>query len=229
MDKQINQIIDFIKSNQNPSNIAGMARFGINSENVYGVPLSNLKSLAKELKKNHDLAWELWDTNIYEARVIALLIDDHKLLTENQMEKWVKDFDSWAICDGTCLHLFRKNTVLARKKILEWVDRDEEYVKRGGFVLMATLAVHDKKADNKSFEEYFNLIIRECFDSRNFVKKAVNWALRQIGKRNKDLNFIALNTCEHILENFKNDKTARWIANNAKRELLDPKILSRLK
>ena len=142
------------------------------------------------------------------------------------METWVKDFDSWDVCDQVCSNLFDK-TPFAYRKAIEWSKREEEFVKRAGFVLMATLSVHDKKADNKKFEQFFPIIKRESNDNRNFVKKAVNWALRQIGKRNLSLNKKAIKTAKEIQK--MDSKSARWIASDALRELTSEKIQKRLK
>ena len=147
----------------------------------------NLRRLAKEIGREHDLAGELWRTGIHDARILATLIDDPAQVTVRQMEQWAADFNSWAVCDAACCCLFDK-TPHAWGKAVEWTEREEEYVKRAGFVLMAALAVHDKKAPDEQFEAFLPLIARHATDERNFVKKAVNWALRQIGKRNRRLN-----------------------------------------
>jgi len=190
-------IINELKKNANPENVAGMARFGINAENALGISIPFLRDFAKQIGNDHSLAEELWSSAIHEARILAGLVDDPKMVTERQMDRWVKDFDSWDVCDQVCSSLFDK-TEFAYKKAFEWSERDEEFVKRAGFVLMAALSVHDKKASDKDFEKFLPVIAREADDERNFVKKAVNWALRQIGKRNLELNKKAINYASSI-------------------------------
>ncbi len=226
---QIKEIINRLASLENPANIAGMARFGIVTKKALGVSAPELKLLAKEIKKatenHHALALELWATEIHEARIIAYLIDNPKEITEKQMESWAKDFDNWAICDSTCGHLLCK-TDFAYEKAFAWSEREEEFVKRAGFVLMAWLAVHDKKADDAKIAQFLPVLEKHSDDERNFVKKAVNWSLRQIGKRNMNLNKLAVETAERIKR--RNTKAARWIAANALRELSDDKTVKRI-
>lgn len=215
------EIVKELKTYANPKNLAGMARFGISGKNVLGGPnMPTLHKMANEIKKSgvdrHQLAQELWDSQIHEARILAGFIDEPEKATEKQLEKWVKDFDSWDICDQVCANLFDK-TEFAYKKIGEWTKRKEEYVKRAGFVLMATLAVHDKKAADITFIKMLPIIKRGATDERNFVKKAVNWALRQIGKRNVHLRREAIETANEILK--IDNKAAQWIAKDALREL----------
>ena len=203
-----------------------MARFGINPENTYGVSIPNLRNMAKETGKDHALAQQLWASGIHEARILASMVDDPKMVTEEQMESWVKEFDSWDVCDQCCMNLFEK-TGFAYQKAKEWSSNDKEFTKRTAFVLMARLAVSDKKADDALFEPFFPLIKREAGDNRNFVKKAVNWALRQIGKRNRNLNRKAIQTGEDIQR--MDSKSARWIAADALRELTSPAVQQRLR
>lgn len=223
------EIVKKLKSLENPVNIAGMARFGIVTKKAFGISAPVLKSLAKEVKKQtqdrHALALELWQTGIHEARAIAYLIDDVKQVTEGQMESWVKDFDNWAICDGTCGTLFCK-TQFAYQKAFEWSEREEEFIKRAGLVLPAWLAVHDKKADDIKIAQFLPIFESKADDERNFIKKAVNWSLRQIGKRNLHLNNLAIETAEKIKA--QGTKSARWIAADALRELTNEKVLERL-
>jgi 3-methyladenine DNA glycosylase AlkD len=204
----------------------GMARVGVITDKAYGVRVPVLRKLAKDIGVDHELAQALWDTEIHEARILASMIDDPSLVTEAQMESWVKDFDSWDICDLVCNNLFIK-TDLAFDKAVEWAGRQGEYVKRSGFVLIACVAVHLKTLPDVFFDDYFSLIIREATDERNFVKKAVNWALRNIGKRNLTLNAKAIETAREI-EKIE-DKTAKWIAKDALRELTGEKVQERLK
>ena len=202
-----------------------MARYGIRTKKAFGVSAPQLRQLAKELRKEHELADRLWGTGVHDARILAALIDDPALVTERQMDRWAKDFDTWAVCDSACGCLFDK-TPYAWDKATEWIERQEEYVKRAGFVLMAALAVHDKKAPNARFEAFLSLIESHATDERNFVKKAVNWALRQIGKRNLHLNGLAIRAGEQIRR--IDSKAARWIAADALRELTGDKVQSRL-
>lgn len=220
------EIIKILKSKASKKNVEGMRRFGLVSKNIIGVSKPALDKIAKKIKKNYELALRLWNSNIHEARILAGLIAESERLSEEQMEKWVKEFDNWGICDSTCGHLFDK-TNFAWKKAVEWTKRKEEFVKRSGFVLMATLAVHDKKAKDKDFEKFFPLIKKHSADERNFVKKAVNWALRQIGKRNLSLNKKAIKLAEEIKK--MNSKSSRWVANNALAELKSDAIQKRLK
>ena len=223
---QYNEILKKLKSLSNPKNVEGMARFGINPKNTFGVSIPNLRNLAKQIGKNHDLAQQLWSSGIHEARILAGLIDNAKDVTEEQMEKWVKDFDSWDVCDQVCMNLFDK-TSFAYSKAEEWSKRKEEFVKRAGFALMASLSVHDKKAKDEIFLKFLPLIKKESTDERNFVRKAVNWALRQIGKRNKNLNKSAIQTSKEIQK--INSKSAKWIASDAIKELTSKSIQKRLK
>ena len=219
------EIIKKLKSLANPRNLEGMARFGISSKNTLGISIYDLRPLAKQIGKNHKLALELWDSGIHEARILASYIDEPEKVTEKQMEKWVSSFDSWDVCDQVCSSLFDQ-TPFVWKKLEEFTKRKEEFVKRTGFTLMACLAVHDKKAQDKDFIKLLPIIKRESTDERNFVKKAVNWALRQIGKRNKNLNKEALKVAKEILKT--EDKTAKWIASDALRELNSNSVQKRL-
>jgi 3-methyladenine DNA glycosylase AlkD len=223
---ELEQVTDKFESLKNPDNVRGMAKFGINPENTYGIAMPVLRKMAKEIGKDHELALKLWNTGIHEARILAALIDIPELVSAEQMDCWVKDFDSWDVCDQCCLNLFYK-TKYAYEKVREWCRKDEEYVKRAGFALIAVLAVHDKKADDTKFIDLLPLIMEGSADERNFVKKAVNWALRQIGKRNIFLRGKAIETSGQILK--INTKTAKWIANDAIRELTNEKIIKRIK
>ncbi len=216
-------IVKKLKSLGDPKNVAGMARFGINPKNTFGVSVNTLRGIGKEIKKEvkekdviHQLALELWETEIHEARILATIIDIPELVTEKQADKWVKDLDSWDICDGFCLNLIDK-TSFAFKKVREWSSREEEFVRRAGFATIAGSASHNKTAKDSDFEELFPLIKKYSTDSRNFVRKAVNWALRGIGKRNKTLLPKAIKLAEEIEK--IDSKSARWIAKDALREL----------
>jgi 3-methyladenine DNA glycosylase AlkD len=219
------KIIGELESLSSPEDLEGRARFGIQSQKAYGVRMPELRRMARESGKNHELAEKLWQYGYSETRIMASMIDDPQQVTEDQMERWAQDFDSWDVCDQCCMNLFRK-TPFAYEKISEWSTREEEFVKRAAFTLIATLAVHDKKAEDEKFIALFPLIIRESTDTRNYVKKAVNWALRQIGKRNLDLNKEAIAVADEISK--IDSKIARWIASDALRELKSTKVQDRM-
>lgn len=223
---QYDEILERLKSLYSPRAIEGMAKYGITAERAYGVSIPNLRKIAKEIGKDHKLAQQLWELNIRETRILASMIDDPIMTTEDQMEKWVKEFDYWEICDQVCQNLFTF-TKFAYKKAIEWGKREEEFVKRAGFALMAWLAFKDKESKDKQFEKFLPIIKRESTDNRNIVKKAVNWALRQIGKRNIYLNKRAIETAKEILK--IESKTANWIAQDAIKELTSNAIQKRLK
>lgn len=218
-------ILEELKSLADPKAVEGMARYGINPHNTLGVSVAALRKMARPLGKNHGLAQQLWDSGIHEARILASLVDEPRMVTQEQMERWVGGFDSWDVCDQVCGNLFDK-TPFAYRKAVEWSGRDEEFVKRAGFVLMAQLASHDKKAGDDAFLGFLPLIRRESGDPRNFVKKAVNWALRHIGKRNTALNAEAISLAREILQ--IKSRSARWIASDALRELSGEAVQQRL-
>lgn len=222
----VEEVIAELKKHYNQRNVEGMARFGINVEKAFGVNVPVLSELAKKIGTNHELALKLWESEYHEARHIATMIDDPKLVTKSQMNKWVRDFNSWDICDGACSNLFRK-TPFALEKIIEWSERKEEFIRRAGFSLLCYVAIHEKKRKDKDFLQFLPIIKKHSVDERNFVKKAVNWALRQIGKRSKFLNKEALKIAKEIKA--LDSKSAKWIASDAIRELTNPKILGRLK
>ena len=210
------EIVAMLKAHGSRTNVEGMARFGITSKKVLGVSAPDLRSIAKQTGRNHRLAAELWKAGILETRVLAAFVEEPDRVTPAQMDRWAGDFDSWAVCDGVCLHLFVK-TPHAHKKSLCWSRDEREFVRRAGFTLMACLAVHDKGATDNQFEKFFPRIRSTAADERNFVKKAVNWALRQIGKRNVNLNRRAIQVAEEIRR--MESKSARWTAADALREL----------
>lgn len=211
------EIIKKLKSLGSKRARDGMARFGIRPKaETYGVSMTQLRSLAKKIKKDHALALRLWKSGVHEARILASIVDEVEKVTERQMDQWIKDFDSWDVCDQVCMNLFWQ-TPFAHKKAIEWSKRKPEFEKRSGFALMAVLAWKDKSATDAKFKKFFPLIKKESIDERNFARKAVNWALRQIGKRNKNLNVLALKTAKEIQK--INSKSARWIASDAIREL----------
>jgi len=203
------EILAQLNSLANPENLAGMAHYGINPQGALGISMPTLRGIAKQAGRDHTLAKQLWASGLHEARILASLVDVPRLVTKEQMESWVVDFDSWDVCDQVCGNLFDR-TPYAYQKAIEWSSREAEFVKRAGFVLMAWRATH----------------VREAGDERNFVKKAVNWALRGIGKRNLYLNRRAVETAMELQAN--NSKAARWVAADALRELSDEKTLQRL-
>ena len=190
-------IIIKLKALSNPKALEGMARFGINPENNFGVSIPNLRKIAKETGRDHQLAHSLWATEIHDARILASMIEEPEEVSKNQADKWASDFDSWDVCDEVCMNVFEK-LPFAYEKAVEWTGSREEFIKRAGFVLIARLAVSDKKAEDIKFIKFFPYIKEHSKDNRNFVKKAVNWALRQIGKRNINLNKLAMQVCEEI-------------------------------
>jgi len=212
----VDSILAEMRSQGDPRAVEGMARFGISSEGTLGLSMPAIRKMAKRLGKDHSLAQGLWKSGVHEARILAALVDDPKRVTESQMEKWVADFDSWDVCDGCCGNLFDK-TPFAFGKASQWSRRKEEFVRRAGYALMAELAVHDKDAPDDAFIRFFGEIERGSTDSRNFVKKAVNWALRQIGKRNLKLNRAALKLAGKISK--KESTSAKWVSSDAIREL----------
>jgi len=222
----VDDVIDTLKSKAQPEHLEEMTRYGIPLEQRLCISIPDLRKLAKEIGKDHKLAMELWRTGIGEAMILAAMIDDPDKLNEEQMEDWVKDIDSWDVCDQVCMNLFEKNQ-LAWKKIIDWSEREEEFVKRTAFTLIACLAWHDKTANDQKFLELLPVIVREAADERNFVKKGVNWALRNIGKRNLNLNKAAVNTAKEIQQ--IDSRAARWIASDAIRELESDAIQKRLR
>jgi 3-methyladenine DNA glycosylase AlkD len=206
-------------------NVEGMARFGIRAKKVFGVSKPKLDGIARLIGKNHSLGLALWDTGIHDAKILAGMISDPRLVSSAQMDSWVREFDNWDTCDGTCCHLF----VFAKPvwtKAIAWSGRPEEFQKRAGFALAAYLAYRDKTARDSKFSRFLKIIEREADDERNFVRKAVNWALRNIGKRNRKLNEAAILIAERIGQ--RNSKAARWVASDALRELRSAGVQGRL-
>ncbi len=210
------RIIADLKLHANTQAVEGMVRFGIRPAQALGVSIPTLRKMAKEIGRNHALALALWDSGIHEARILASMIDEPSLVSAQQMEKWVKDFDSWDVCDQVCGNLFDK-TSYAYQMAVRWCQQEQEFVRRAGFVMMAELAIHDKQAPDESFLQFFPPIKHYADDERNFVKKAVNWALRQIGKRNGHLRTLALQCASDIQR--MDSKTAQWVARDALKEL----------
>lgn len=211
-------IINELKSHSNQETVKGMAKFGINPETALGLGIPFLRNKAKEIGKDHQLARELWESRIHEARILATMIEQPNLVTPSQMDMWTNDFNSWDLCDQCCMNLYIK-TDYVHEKILSWYDEEKEFVKRAAFALMAVAAVHKKDWKNEDFLRYFPLIEKASPDERNFVKKAVNWALRQIGKRNAELNSKAIALSEKLSES--DSKAAAWTGKNALKELVE--------
>jgi 3-methyladenine DNA glycosylase AlkD len=221
-------LIKHLKSLGTEYNRQGQARFGIDISKSLGVSQPEIRQKAKEIrkslseKKRHNLALELWQAGYRETMLLAAMIDVPELVTRQQMDRWVGDFSSWDVCDTTCGDLLDK-TPFAVEKALEYVNSEEEFVKRAGFVLMAWLAVHNKELPNKIFVQFLEVISNNASDDRNFVKKAVNWALRQIGKsRNVYLYDKALKVADELRN--RENKTERWVGSNAYNELVKMRI-----
>jgi len=221
----VEEVLEKLKSKAEPDRLQGMARFGMTTELRLGVSIPDIRKLAKNLGKNHELALELWNTGIAEAQIVAGMIADPNKLTTDQMDDWVKDLNSWDICDQLCMNLFDRSP-LAWGKIYNWSIREEEFVKRAAYALIACIAWHDKTTTDDKFIELLPVIVQGATDERNFVKKAVNWALRHIGKRNINLNRAAIDTAKSILQ--IDSRAARWIASDAIRELQSDAVRTRL-
>jgi 3-methyladenine DNA glycosylase AlkD len=219
------EILTKLKSKAKPDNLPGMARYGINTEKRLGVQIPELRQLAKETGKNHQIALELWQTGIAEARILAAMTDEPEKVTEQQMENWVKDINSWDIDDQITMNLFEK-TPLSWKKITDWSQRPEEFVRRTAYSLLACLAWHNKTATDQQFTQLFPVIASGATDERKSIQKAISWALRTIGKRNPQLNLAAIQLAQEIQQT--NTKPARWIANDVTRELQSQSVQNRL-
>ena len=222
----VDEVMEQLQSKAKKDQLEGMARFAIVGDQRLGVSVPDMRKIAKDIGKDHQLALDLWETGVPEGMIVAGMIAEPKKLTEQQMEAWVVDINSWDICDQVCMNLFEK-TPLAEKKIYEWSLREEEFVKRASYALIACLAWHDKEASDEAFTKYFPVIVAGATDERNFVKKAVNWALRNIGKRNQALNMEAIKVAKEIQG--IDSKSARWIASGAIRELESEKVQERLR
>ncbi|RJQ31797.1 MAG: DNA alkylation repair protein [Actinobacteria bacterium] len=225
MTGSFDEVMSKLKSKARPDQLEGMARFGMSTSQRLGISMPELRKLGKEIGRKHQLALQLWDTKIAEAMILAALVDDPSEVTEEQADSWVMDLDSWDVCDQLCMNLLDK-VPFALKKIKEWSRRDEEFVKRAAFALIAVLAWHDKDASDDFFVSFFPIIKEGVTDERNFVKKAVNWALRHIGKRNAALNKKAIKFSKVLLQ--MDSKSARWIAADAIKELESESIKKRL-
>lgn len=220
------EVLKILNSYADPSDIAVQQSFGIYTKKALGIRTPVLRKIAKQIKKDHDLALQLWETEILEARILAAFIAEPEKVTKKLMDQWISEFDNWAVCDGVCGNLFDK-TPFAYEKAIEWTKRKPEFEKRAGFTMMAVLAVHDKTTTDEKFIPFFDLIKKHSDDDRNFVKKAVNWALRQIGKRNPNLYETAILVAEEISE--YETKSAKWIASDALREFRSERVNVRRK
>ena len=203
-----------------------MARFGIDTTRAVGVTVTELRRFARDLGHDHELAAALWASGVHEARLLASLVDEPAMVSEAQMEAWVADLDSWDVCDGVCGNLFDR-TPLALDKAVEWSSREPEFQKRAAFALMASAAVHRKDLPDAAFASLLPVIRAQAIDERNYVKKAVSWALRQIGKRSSGLNSQAVRTAEQIER--IDSRAARWVARDALRELRSDAVQARLR
>ena len=229
------ELLASLREQGSPANVAGMARYNISANGTLGVSVPTVRAMARNARKrlgrdpgaHHELAALLWDSGVHEARLMATLVDDPTLVREEQAESWIAQVDSWDICDLLCNNLLWQ-TDFAWNKAAEWPGREAEFAKRAGFVLGATLAVHDKAADDESFPPLLDLALRECTDERNLVKKAINWQVRQVGKRSAKLNAAAIATCERILAEHPASTPARWVARDALRELRSDSVRTRL-
>lgn len=223
--EEVEAIIASLRRSATKRTRDGMARYGIPSDNAFGVSVGDMQKLAKRLGRNHELAAALWETGFYEARMLASFVDEPAHVTPAQMDRWCRDFDSWAICDTVCFHLFDR-TAHAWRKIAQWCNRKDEFVKRGAFALLASLALHDKHTGDEPFVESLPLVEAAASDERNFVKKGVSWALRAIGRRNSTLNVAAVTVARRLAASA--DAAARWVGKDALRELTGPAVTRRL-
>ncbi len=211
-----NDILKRLESAGSAANVAGMARYGICPAKAFGVATPVTRAIAKEIGHDTELASALWSTGVLEARMIAAMIADPREITEAEVERWVREFDCWSVCDSACIGLLWR-TPFAWRKVREWSKREPEYERRAAFALLAALAVHDKKATDRQFVTTLDFILKAADDDRNYVKKAVNWALRQIGKRNAALRGEAIEVAEALAKS--ESRSARWIGHDALREL----------
>ena len=222
----VNDIINQLRGLAEPGYIEKLNHFGSRPENALGIRRPVIRDFAKTLGKNHELALELWETGIHEARGVAAAIADPNKFTQEDGERWIQGFESWDVCDDCCAFLFRKCD-WAWDVPIEWSTREREYEKRAGFVMMVVLGIHHKKASDDLFRPFFERIDAEAGDPRNFVRKAVNWALRQLGKRSLTLHPLALELAQKLSTDER--KSARWVGSNAKKELSAEKTIERLK
>ena len=226
LDDQVEAALAWLKKHSSRANRDGMARYAIPSDNAYGVAMRDIKALGKQLGRRNDLAIALWDTGVYEARMLASFVADPALLTSKQMDRWCNEFDNWAICDAMCFNSFDRSPH-RWAKVKQWSTSRKEFEKRTAFALLWSLSVHDKQATDEQFIGGLALIERAANDERNFVKKAVNMALRAVGKRNRKLNAAAVSLARRL--SGSDDPTARWVGRDALRELTSHSVMKRLK
>jgi 3-methyladenine DNA glycosylase AlkD len=222
------EVIAYLEPFAEEKNLAGMARFGIDPKNGIGVGMVPIREIAKKIKKDDSLSDELWESNIHELKILAILIRDKKSFTEELADSWVEELYSWDICDQFSMKLI-PYLEFSDKLIYKWASDEREFVRRAAFASVSGSVLHKKKWDNEPFFDYLELCKKYSFDNRNFVKKAVNWAIRQIGKRNMELREKALIVCNQILDEYNEFPSARWIAKDAVRELEKPDIIERIK
>jgi len=221
----VEEIVSHLQALANPENVAGMKRYAVGGQHTLGISVATLRKIAKEIGRDRQIAAGLWATGIHEARILASIVDDPSLVTKRQMEEWVMGFDSWDLTDQVCMNLFDK-TSFAWEKAIEWAGRGEEFQKRAGFTLMACLAWHDKKSPAERYYPFFPVIEGACDDGRNFVKKAISWALRKMGARDQALNKLAIETAKRIQK--QESSSARWIARDVLTELESQKVQQKL-
>jgi 3-methyladenine DNA glycosylase AlkD len=225
-DQSARDVVRALERMGDRSRLEGMARFGIDTTRAVGVTVTELRRFARDLGHDHELAAALWASGVHEARLLASLVDEPAMVSEAQMEAWVADLDSWDVCDGVCGNLFDR-TPFALDKAVEWSGREPEFEKRAAFALMASAAVHRKDLPDAAFASLLPVIRAQAIDERNYVKKAVSWALRQIGKRSSGLNSRAVRTAEQIERS--DSLAARWVARDAQRELRSDAVQARLR
>jgi len=221
----VTTIIARLEELASPADAAGMARFGIRGARVLGVPVKTLRAIARETGRSHALAEGLWASGIHEARILASIIAEPKRVDPGQMERWVADLDSWDLCDQCCTNLWVR-TPFARDTALEWSEREEEFVKRAGFVLMVQVAGKDKRVPVGLLHRYLARVEIAAEDERNFVKKAISWALREIGQRSPELHAAAVTVARRLQE--AESRAARWVGSDALRELTSEKVAQRV-
>ena len=221
----VKSVLAWLKKHSSKATRDGMARYGVPSDTALGVTMADMKVLAKEVGKNHALAAALWDTGVYEARMLTSFVDDAEQVSATQMNRWARDFDNWGICDTVCFHLFDR-TPHAWQKVEQWHDKKEEFTKRAAFALLWGLTVHDKRAADSAFVDGLSYIERAATDDRHWVKKAVNMSLRAVGKRNAALNKAAIATARRLADS--SNATPRWIGKDALQELTSASVVRRI-
>ncbi len=226
LDARLKDALALLERRGSKRNRDGMARYGIVAKKVFGVSVAQTRLLAKQLGRDHDLAAALWKSGWLEARMLATFVEQPERVTPAQMDRWCRDFDNWAICDTVCFHLFDK-TSHGFNKVRQWAVRREEFVKRGGFALLASLALHDKQAPDEAFLRALPLVERGASDERNFVKKGVSWALRSVGHRNLKLHAAAMELAQKLADS--DDSSARWIGKDVIRDLARPMVKRKAK